>query len=53
MTILEENRNDNSSIVDLEIRVSELENVNVDQDERITANTENLEGEFCCDFLDL
>ncbi len=45
--ILEENgggSHDNSSIVDLEIRVTDLEIENADQAENIATNTHNLAG---------
>ncbi len=49
--ILEENgggSHDNSSIVDLEIRVTDLEIENADQAENIATNTHNLAGAWFC-----
>ena len=46
VTVLEENGNDNSSIVELEMRVTAVEIENVDQADSIATNTENIEGAF-------
>ncbi len=51
VTVLEENGNDNSSIVELEIRVTAVEIENVDQTDSIVTNTEDIEGAFSWHFL--
>ncbi len=46
VTILEDSNggNDNSSIVELEVRVSDLETDNANQQEDINTNVENIQG---------
>ncbi len=50
VTLLEEN-GDNSSIAELDLRVTDLEMENENQEELIITNTQSIEGENCSSFI--